>query len=289
MHALDTDFLRSFLAISDTGSFGAAAQKMNKTQSTISAQMKRLEETLGVPLFAKEGRRNLLTPEGLRLLEYARSIVRLNEETLNAFRAPRLGGSIKLGICDDYGQTFLLPALARFARRYPQIEVEVVTADSPTLRRRAVVDSFDAIIVSTKSGVEGLELLRLDQLYWIGAEDHTTHLEPRLPLAMWSEGCRWRSMALAALAEAGRPYRVMHTTSNASLLRAVVREGLAVTVGPKWYLEKGLVLLSEMNRSCPLGEDGLGIKIMNPDMDEPISTFLDYVRTFFSDRDRAVA
>ena len=101
MIAIDPDFLRSFLAISDTGSYGAAAKRVNKTQSTVSAQMKRLEETLGVALFEKAGRRNLLSPEGLRLLQYAKSIVRLNEETVNPFRQVEATGAIKIGLSDD--------------------------------------------------------------------------------------------------------------------------------------------------------------------------------------------
>ena len=281
MLTLDADFLRSFLAISETGSYGAAAHRVNKTQSTVSAQMKRLEEMLGVSLFSKSGRRNLLTPEGLRLLEYAKSIVRLNEETVNAFLTPRPGGTVKLGICDDYAQAFLLPALSRFARRFPQVEVEILTTDSRSLRNRPDIDSFDAIIVSTKSGIEGVELLRMDQLYWIGSEAHDVQFQPRLPLALWSDGCAWRDMALAALAGAGRDYRIMHTTSNAPLLRAVVQNGLAVTIGPKWYLAPGLVELPELNRTCPLGEDGLGVKVLNPDLSEPLATFIDYVRTYF--------
>lgn len=281
MIAIDPDFLRSFLAISDTGSYGAAAKRVNKTQSTVSAQMKRLEDTLGVALFEKAGRRNLLSPEGLRLLQYAKSIVRLNEETVNAFRQGEATGAIKIGMCDDYAQAFLIPVLTRFARRYPLVEVEVLTADTRSLHERVDLDSFHAIIASGNSGLDGLETLRRDRLYWIGAEDHRVHLEPRMPLALWSEGCAWRGMGLAALAQADRAYRIVHTTSNAVLLRAVVREGLAVTIGPKWYLAPGLTLLDDMNRTLPLGEDTVGIKVLAGEIPEPLAVFLDYVRAGF--------
>lgn len=281
MLAIDPDFLRSFLAISDTGSYGAAARRVNKTQSTISAQMKRLEDTLGVVLFEKAGRRNLLSPEGLRLLQYAKSIVRLNEETVNAFRQGDATGTIKIGMCDDYAQAFLMPALTRFAHRYPLVEVEVLTTDTRSLRERADLDSFHAIIGSGNSGLEGLELLRRDRLYWIGSDDHRVHTETRMPLALWSEGCSWRDMALAALAEGDRAYRVVHTTSNAALLRAVVREGLAITIGPKWYLAPGLTLLDDMNRTFPLAEDSVGVKVLAGEMTEPLAVFLDYLRAGF--------
>ena len=281
MIAIDPDFLRSFLAISDTGSYGAAAKRVNKTQSTVSAQMKRLEDALGVVLFEKAGRRNLLSPEGLRLLQYAKSIVRLNEETVNAFRQQEAVDAIKIGMCDDYAQAFLMPVLTRFARRYPQVEVEVFTTDTRSLRERSDLDSFHAIIASGNAGLDGLETLRRDRLYWIGAEDQTVHLEARMPLALWSEGCTWRGMGLAALAQADRPYRIGHTTSNASLLRAVVREGMAVTMGPKWYLAPGLTLLDDMNRTLPLGEDTVGLKVIAGEISEPLAVFLDYLRAGF--------
>lgn len=281
MIAIDPDLLRSFLAIVDAGSYGAAAKRVNKTQSTVSAQIRRLEDTLGIVLFDKVGRRNLLSPDGWRLLQYAKSIVRLNEETVNAFRKGDSTGAIKIGMCDDYAQAFLMPMLTRFARRYPQVEVEVFTADTRSLRERTDLDSFHVIIASGNAGVDGLETLRRDRLYWIGSEEHPVHLEPRVPLALWSEGCAWRGMGLAALAQADRPYRIVHTTSNASLLRAVVREGMAVTVGPKWYLAPGLTLLEDMNRTLPLGEDTVGLKVLADTTSEPLAVFLDYLRAGF--------
>ena len=281
MIAIDPDFLRSFLAISDTGSYGAAARRVNKTQSTVSAQMKRLEDALGVVLFEKAGRRNLLSPDGLRLLQYAKSIVRLNEETVNAFRQGEAVGAIKIGMCDDYAQAFLMPVLTRFARRYPQVEVEVFTTDTRSLRERTDLDSFHVIVASGNAGVDGLETLRRDRLYWIGSEEHNVHLEARMPLALWSEGCAWRGMGLATLAQADRPYRIVHTTSNAALLRAVVREGMAVTMGPKWYLAPGLTLLYDMNRTLPLGEDTVGLKVLAGEISEPLAVFLDYLRAGF--------
>jgi hypothetical protein len=68
MQALDPDFLRTFIAITETGTYEAAGLKVNKTQSAVSAQVKRLEEILGATLFEKSGRRNVLTASGRRLV-----------------------------------------------------------------------------------------------------------------------------------------------------------------------------------------------------------------------------
>ena len=88
---LDTDQLRTFIAISETGSFTKAADVVNKTQSAVSMQMKRLEERLERPIFSRDGRASRLTEDGQRLLDYARRIVKLNVETLAAFSTPLSG------------------------------------------------------------------------------------------------------------------------------------------------------------------------------------------------------
>lgn len=82
---LDIDQLRTFTTIVDMGSFTRAADEVNKTQSAVSMQMRRLEERVGKTLFEKNGRVNRLTGDGERLLAYARKLVRLNNETLAAF------------------------------------------------------------------------------------------------------------------------------------------------------------------------------------------------------------
>ena len=85
---LDIDLLKTFLAISDTGSFTRAGEEVNKTQSAVSMHMKRLEELLGRPLFARDGRASRFTPDGERLVEYARRLVSLNDEAVSTFQRP---------------------------------------------------------------------------------------------------------------------------------------------------------------------------------------------------------
>ncbi len=90
---IDIDQLRTFIAIAETGSFTKAADIVHKTQSAVSMQMKRLEERLDKPIFARDGRASKLTEDGERLLDYARRIVKLNLEALAAFSGPELTGT----------------------------------------------------------------------------------------------------------------------------------------------------------------------------------------------------
>src|SRR5579872_5272273 len=101
MTLLDIDQLRTFIAIAETGSFTKAADVVNKTQSAVSMQMKRLEERLAKSVFARDGRASKLTEDGERLLDYARRIVKLNVEALAAFNDKELTGRVRLGVPDD--------------------------------------------------------------------------------------------------------------------------------------------------------------------------------------------
>ena len=81
------------MAIAETGSFTRAADVVYKTQSAVSMQMRRLEERIGKPIFARDGRASKLTEDGERLLGYARRMVRLSDETIAAFDETELSGT----------------------------------------------------------------------------------------------------------------------------------------------------------------------------------------------------
>ena len=130
---IDVDQLRTFIAIVETGSFTKAAEVVHKTQSAVSMQMKRLEERLGKPIFARDGRASKLTEDGERLLDYARRIIKLNVEALAAFDDKELTGRVRLGLPDDYADRYLPEIMARFSRAYPGVELTVLCEPSVEL------------------------------------------------------------------------------------------------------------------------------------------------------------
>lgn len=278
MFSLDPDFLRTFLAISETGSFGAAGAKVNKTQSTVSAQMKRLEDITGVPLFEREGRRNVLTADGLKLLEYAASMVRLNDEALRAFQPPEMSGYLRLGAIDEYAQAFLPGTLRAFDAAHPSVQVEVVTGNTGYLRDLLAQGNLDAAIVSCLAGESDIEVLRTDRLHWIGAETGSPHFNDPLPFCAWSESCSWRQMASAALARHGRTWRLAVTSSNAALITRTVQDGLGIAVAPAWFVGPGLRILDEMDVRYPLGSAEIGIKRAPGGGSPVLDTFVSFIK-----------
>src|SRR5947209_11591408 len=145
---LDVDQLRTFLAIIETGSFTRAAEIVHKTQSAVSMQMKRLEERLERPIFARDGRASKLTEDGDRLLDYARRIVKLNVEALAAFSDFALTGRVRLGVPDDYADRYLPEIMARFSRAYPGVELSVICEPSLELIERIVANELDLAIIT---------------------------------------------------------------------------------------------------------------------------------------------
>ena len=145
---IDVDQLRTFIAIAETGSFTKAAEVVNKTQSAVSMQMKRLEERLERPIFARDGRASKLTEDGQRLLDYARRIVKLNVETLAAFSDAELSGRVRLGVPDDYADRYLPEIMARFSRVYPGVELTVICEPSVDLLERIDANEIDIAIVT---------------------------------------------------------------------------------------------------------------------------------------------
>src|SRR5690554_6924349 len=143
MPLLDLDVLRTFVAIAETGSFTMAANSVFRTPSAVSMQIKRLEELLGVSVFARDARSVSLTQDGQMLLGYARRLLALNREAVAKFIVPDISGVVRLGSPDDYGERVLPNVLRRFAKTHPSIAVDVTIDMSSNLRRRMTERQLD--------------------------------------------------------------------------------------------------------------------------------------------------
>ncbi|RJG14381.1 MULTISPECIES: LysR substrate-binding domain-containing protein [Pseudomonas] len=224
---IDSELLRTFVAIADLGGFTRAAEAVNRTQSAVSMQMKRLEEdVVQRSLFERDGRQVRLTAEGQVLLGYARRILKLHGEVINTLREPHMVGSVRIGTPDDYVMRFLPGILSRFAQAYPMVQVEVHCESSSQLLQR---QDLDLSIVTRMPGDEIGQLLRQERFVWAEAQGFSPHEQTPLPLAMFNSDCFCRTWACNALDAMERDYRVAYTSPSLSAIMAVVSAGLAVT------------------------------------------------------------
>jgi DNA-binding transcriptional LysR family regulator len=260
---IDIDQLRTFIAISESGSFTRAAEMVNKTQSAVSMQMKRLEERIERPIFVRDGRASKLTEDGLRLLDYARRIVKLNMETIAAFSAKELFGRVRLGVPDDYADRYLPEIMARFSRAYPGVELSVICEPSVDLLDRIDSSELDLAIVTNCEARRVAETFRRERLLWVTSNRHPTHTEEPLPLALGRPSCAWRRTAIDELEKINNPHRILYTSSNAGAVAAAVLAGLAVSVLAESGLRPGMRVLTAADGFPELPSCRIGL-VRNP-------------------------
>lgn len=230
---LDLDVARTLVAICESGNFSRAAERVHRTPSAISLQVKKLEGLVGRELFVREARTVTPTRDGEILLGYARKLLRLNDEAMAHFRIPPMEGRVRFGAPYDAGVLSVPAVLARFATTHPQVEVEVRLGNSRDLRRRCLAGDLDVVLFACDdNGSLPVEQIRTEALVWVGLKQgRAVHRRP-LPLALADPGCSWRAAALAALEAAGISYRVAYSSEHCQGQIAAVQADLAVAPLP---------------------------------------------------------
>lgn len=269
--SIDTELLRSFVAIADHGGFTRAAEAVNRTQSAVSMQMKRLEEdVLQRPLFERSGRQVRLTAEGQVLLGYARRILKLHGEVITTLRQPHMVGAVRIGTPDDYVMRFLPGILARFAQAYPLVQVEVHCEPSGQLLGRK---DLDLTIVTREPGTEIGQLLRQERFVWAEAAGFDLHQQRPIPLAMFNSGCFCRAWVCNALEAAEIDYRIAYTSPSLSAIMALVGAGLAVTAQLQSLIPTDLRILGEAEGLPPLPLSSI-VLLRNAQTQSPVTEAL---------------
>ena len=245
---LDIAALRTLVIGVDLGSFAKAADRVGRSTSAVSAQIKKLEDQAGSPLFRKSGRGLALTDAGEVMLDYARRLVGLNDEAAVATRGLDMEGWIRLGLQEDFGEALLPQLLGRFSRAHPKVRIEACVARSAELRERLELRQLDLALVwdtGEQMTPHGERVARLP-LQWIGprapdALDAAWWKERErrpgarkskepLPLVLLDAPCPLRDIVTAALDRAGTPWRHAFTSASLAALWAATSAGLGLSV-----------------------------------------------------------
>ncbi|MBA8836361.1 LysR substrate-binding domain-containing protein [Rhizobium leguminosarum] len=256
---LDLDQLQTFIAIVDSGSFTKAADRVYKTQSAVSMQMRRLEERIGKQLFIKDGRGNRLTVEGEKLLNYARRIIRLNNEAIAAFDDNRLEGMLRIGTPDDYADRYMPEIIGRFAKTHPNVELYIVCEPSVDLAERMHKGELDIALVTHNPRERMSDVVRTEPLCWVGSANHPIRDDAPVPLAVGRRDCQWRQLACSALDAVGREHQILFTSWSCTVVAAAVLAGMAVSVMPESALRTGMKVLSQADGFPALPPVQIGI------------------------------
>jgi len=227
---MDTDLLRAFVTVAECEGFSAAGKILNRTQSAVSLQIKRLEERVGDHLFDRNSRNVVLTDAGGRMLPHARKMLRLQDEIERVMSAAAPGELIRLGISEEQASAYLPELLSRFSELHPHARVEVACDMSGALVATFQEGLLDVVLAVRHSPTQTGQLLGSEPMVWVVREDCSPCNWETLPLALNPEGCIFRAHAFAALGRADRRCDVRYTSASPTGVNVAVQSGLAVAV-----------------------------------------------------------
>jgi DNA-binding transcriptional LysR family regulator len=228
---LDLDLLRSFVSVVDTGGFTRAGERVHRTQSTVSQQIRRLEETLGYPLLHRNGKQATPTEQGERLLSYSRRILALEQEAREVLALPAGDGVVRLGIPEDFAAYRLTELLSDFIHSRPGLRLDVRCGLSVRMRLALERGELDIAIYKRDAGESGGVAAWPEQLQWITSRKRPVDFNrDPLPLVMSEQGCLYRNRMIHAIESAGRAWRMAYTSPNLPGIQAAVSAGLGISI-----------------------------------------------------------
>jgi DNA-binding transcriptional LysR family regulator len=227
---LDLDTLRTLVVAYDLGGYGQAAERLGRTPSAVSLQMKRLQQDVGATLFRKNGRTLALTEAGEIVLRYGRRMLDLNDELLDTVRWAALAGEVKLGFSQDFADTVLPQALSRFTKLYPLVQIEVRIDGNAALVDAVENGQLDLALAIGHAHRQTAHLLSEVQLVWIAGHEFSRRKDQILPLVALGPQCMFRQQMLQALDRAGIAWRIAAVSPSLTGLWAAGIAGLGVTV-----------------------------------------------------------
>ncbi|UUX50375.1 LysR family transcriptional regulator [Nisaea acidiphila] len=253
--------LRAFVEIAEAGNLTLAADRLNRTQSAISVQLKKLETAIGVTLFERGARGMDLSVNGRKFLPAARRALTELERAGRLFEVP-LAGRLRVGIPDDFVGELLERALAEFAARNPEVETVVASSCASRYPDLVRAGELDLAVCSGPGDVPG-DFLMSEPTVWCCREGMAPDPAVPVPLALLDRSCWWPRIPVEALDAIGRSWRKAYLGASFESLISAIRSGLAIGVLPSSCIgpglavlgqEEGFPLLPVSNRSILIGE-----------------------------------
>ena len=249
---LDGSLLKVFVAIIECHGFSAAAERLHKTQSTISQNLQRLEEIVGTPLVQRTSRSVSLTPGGETFLIYARQILKLHADAINAVQLPDEQVCIHVGMPEEYAQFCLAGVLRDFQAQFPHVRPDICCEMSTALVSRLQRGELDLVLGVQHANLQAGEYLCDEPLVWVAAEEWCAGAQASVPLAVYAEGCAFRANAVRALAEAGRAWHVVYTSQSPRGIGIAIEQGQSVGVTARRLVPAGWQVLDEAQGFPPI-------------------------------------
>ena len=262
---LDLELLRSFVSVVDSGGFTRAGERVHRTQSTVSQQIKRLEDDVGQPLLDRSGKDVTPTEAGERLLPYARRLLSLAEEARDVIARPGHEGAVKLGVPEDFAAYRLAKLLAAFSRSHPTLRLDVRADQSTYLKRDLERGDLDLALFKRAAGEKGGIAVWPERVHWVTSKSHPRHTSKgTVPLIGFPTGCLYRAGAIHALESAGRTWHMAYTSSNLSGIQAAVAAGMGLSILSEMAIQSDHRVLTAKDGFKPIDRTEVAL-VASPD------------------------
>jgi DNA-binding transcriptional LysR family regulator len=262
---LDLDLLRSFVSVVDAGGFTRAGERVHRTQSTVSQQIKRLEDDLGQPLLNRTGKNVTPTEAGERLLSYARRLLSLAEEARDVLTRPADEGVVRLGIPEDFAAYRLPKLLASCSRSRPGLRLDVRADQSVHLRRDLDRGELDLALIKRDAGEGGGIASWPERVHWVTSKAHPVDPAIRsIPLVGFPTGCLYRARAIHAIEAASRSWHMAYSSSNLAGIQAAVAAGLGLSILSDMSIQADHRVLTAKDGFAPIDKTEVAL-VASPD------------------------
>ncbi|MGE0330200.1 MAG: LysR substrate-binding domain-containing protein [Ramlibacter sp.] len=242
MRSFDIAFLRSFVALADGGTMRHAGEQRARSTAAISQQMRALESLAGVTLLERSSGKVMLSAQGLALLPYAREIIRLNDEAMQALHCTG-AQAVRFGMPQDFAASGLADALAAFAQAHPRVALQAQVERNSRIAGLLAEGQLDLALLIGQASANGGEAVARVPALWLARQGLALDTAAPVPLLLLEEPCLFREYALSALTRAGIAWRVAFTSPSVAGLWAAVSAGLGVTVRMPLGLPAGVAPL----------------------------------------------
>jgi DNA-binding transcriptional LysR family regulator len=241
---LDTEILRTFLAVAESGSITGGAERILRSQSAVSLQIKRLEMLLGRAVFIRHGRGVTLATAGEKLRPMAQRLLTQLDDALADLKSDSMEGRLRVGIPDEYRQIILPQVIATFSREHPRVELSVQCALSANFPKTLLRGQLDIAIFNVREPEQGQQVLRRQHVAWFSSPIHLAHERAPVPVALFDRDCWWRDSAIESLRQVGKKYRVVYTSESVPGVVAAIEAGIAIGLLSKDPLRGELIELT---------------------------------------------
>ena len=261
----DLELLRSFVSVVEAGGFTRAGERVHRTQSTVSQQIKRLEDDVGQPLLNRNGKDVTPTEAGERLLSYARRLLTLAEEARDVLARPDSQGAIRLGIPEDFAAYRLAKLLGAFSRSHPGLRLDVRADQSTYLRRDLERGELDLALLKRDASEKGGIAAWPERVHWVTSKSHPIDPDIRsVPLIGFPAGCLYRSRAIHALESNGRAWHMAYTSSSLAGIQAAVAAGMGLSILSEMAIQADHRVLTAKDGFAPIDKTEVAL-VASPD------------------------